>query len=84
MIVPRFLRFYGGYTAQSVLNEYAVSFFSLVNSMFRLQAQELLDSITANTVASHGGQEAQAILKNLQQKTEGLHGIVQEVRNIKP
>lgn len=77
MVVPQFLRFYGGYTISSVLQEYAITFFGLVNSMFRIQAKEALSIIASNNADAE-------IVKDLQQASKGVHGIVQEVRNIKP
>lgn len=84
MIVPQFLRFYSGYTAQSALSEYARVFFTLVNSMFRLQAQEMLANITSTSVGFNSGKEAQSVISKLEKESKGLSGIVREVRVIKP
>lgn len=81
MIVPQFLRFYGGYTASSVFEEWAVTFFSLVNSMYRLESKEMLEAITTTSVAINGDQNG--VVKELDKGSRGIHGIVQEVRNIK-
>lgn len=80
MVVPRFLRFYSGYTLTSVLDEYAVRFFSLLNSMFRIQADEQLASIESIAVANNGNTE---MIQSLQKKSQGLHGIIEEVRTVK-
>lgn len=80
MILPQFLRFYNGYTVKSVMAEYAVTFFSLVNDMYRLKADEILDGITSVSVGMSGDQSA---VEKLQKSSKGLKGIVQEVRTVK-
>lgn len=80
MVVPQFLRFYNGYTLASVLSEFAVAFFSLVNSMYRIRAQETLDGINQVAVGFSGHPET---VSRLQKAADGIHGIVQEARVIK-
>lgn len=84
MIVPEFLRFYGGYTAESLLNEYAIRFFSLVNSMQRLRAIERADSIGEIAIGMAEPKQRESALASLDKSARGLHGILQEVRVIKP
>lgn len=83
MIVPQFLRFYSGYTAQTVLDEYAITFFSLVNAMFRLQATEYLNLVQVNAIPHMKESDARPAIEELKKNAKGLHGIIQEVRNIK-
>lgn len=81
MMIPEFIRFYG-YTTQQVLGEYAVTFFSLINSMYRLKAKEALMDIT--TISSGmAGKEGQSVINELKKQERGLHGIVEEVRTVK-
>ena len=75
------MRFYK-YTADDTLNEYAKRFFSLSNAMYRIRAQEGLDTITYIS-AGLGGDGSKDVVGNLLKQTKGLHGIVQEVRTIK-
>lgn len=82
MMIPEFIRFYS-YTVSQALDEYAVTFFSLINSMYRLQAQEQLSSIMTVSAGMAGGKEASGTISALEKQAKGLHGIVQEVRNIK-
>jgi hypothetical protein len=82
MIIPEFMRFYG-VTAEKALSDYAVRFFSLANSMYRLQAREDLMLITVMSSALSGGSEAQTVIDELKKKEKGLHGILEEVRIIK-
>lgn len=79
---PQFLRFYS-YTAGQALNEYAITFFTLVNSMHRLTADEALGRITESSVAFSGGSEGAKIVDEYKKQSKGISGIVEEVRNIK-
>lgn len=82
MIVPEFMRFYG-YTVAKALDEFAIAFFSLVNSMYRIQAKETLSNILSVS-AGMSGKEGKEIVRKLEKQSKGLQGIIQEVRNIKP
>lgn len=82
MILPQFIRFYG-YTAEQAFDTLARTFFALVNSMYQLQADERLSRITDSSVAFSGGEQGDKIVSELTKQSKGLHGIVQEVRNIK-
>lgn len=73
--MPEFLRFYQGYTHQSLLDTPAQTFFSFVNSMFRIKANESLDRITEHNAD-------QEVLDNLKKKSTGIHGILEEVRTV--
>lgn len=73
MTIPEFLRFYNGYTAQSLMQEYLQTFYALVNDMFRLRAMEVIDLAIAN----NPNQEA---LAGLQKQAKGISGIVKEVK----
>ncbi|RLA58677.1 MAG: hypothetical protein DRR04_10400 [Gammaproteobacteria bacterium] len=83
MIVPQFLRFYGGYTIGAVLDEYAVVFFSLVNSMFRIQATESLARVQENAIPQMDQSDARRSIEELRKNARGISGIVNEVRTIK-
>jgi 3-deoxy-D-arabino-heptulosonate 7-phosphate (DAHP) synthase len=83
MIVPQFLRFYSGYTIDSTMNEYAVTFFSLVNAMYRIQASEMLDQVHVNAIPNMEKQPADNALAELRKGARGIHGILEEVRIIK-
>lgn len=81
MIIPQFIRFYG-YSLADTLNEYAVAFFSLVNSMYRMKAQENIDGALRVAIGT-SGKAGQSALKQLEKEAEGLHGIIKEVRHVK-
>ena len=79
MVMPEFMRFYS-YTASEALYEYAQTFFSLLNSMYRLQAKESMRDIT-NASAAFSGEKS--VIKELEKQERGKHGLVQEVRVVK-
>lgn len=78
MSIPEFMRFYG-YTLSEAMQEYAISFFTLINSMYRLSARESLNAITVAGTAM-GGDDSDLVIKGYQKQERGLHGLVQEVR----
>lgn len=79
MLVPEFMQFYS-YTASQVLDEYARTFLSLVNAMYRLKAKESLSSIANTATATHGGD---GYVNELKKQERGIHGILEEVKVIK-
>ncbi len=76
MTVPEFLRFYSGYTASSLMQEYLRTFYALVNEMFRLRALEIIDM----AMASNPNKQT---MDSLQKQAKGLSGIVKEVKLVK-
>lgn len=80
MVVPQFLRFYSGYTNSKAMGEYAKTFFSLVNSMFRLQAEESLTRIVDASAAVNGGE---GVIDKYKQASQGISGMVREAKIIK-
>ena len=77
------MSFYQGYTASAVLDEYAVTFFSLVNAMYRIKSKEMLEDIQIISTPNMKKDDANKIIAQLRKGTKGLHGILEEVRNIK-
>ena len=80
-MIPQFARFYN-YTVADILNEYARVFFSLVNSMFEITAQEMLNDITVQRTqnSEDGGADT---IRSLQQQAKGLSAIIDEVKVVK-
>lgn len=78
MMIPEYIRFYGG-TVDSALASHARTFFAMLNAMYSLQAKELLDHLymTSNAFA---GKEAQSYEDALKKQVKGISGIVNEVR----
>lgn len=81
MMIPEYIRFYGG-DVTSVLSTYAVTFFALLNAMYSLKAKELLDALymTSNAFAGKDGASYEEALKT---QIKGISGVVNEVRSIK-
>lgn len=81
MMIPEYLRFYGG-SPESVLATPARTFFAMLNAMYSLKAKELLDALymTSNAFA---GKDAQRYEDALKKQARGISGIVDEVRVIK-
>ncbi len=73
MIIPEFIRFYG-YTTEQTLNEYARTFYTLVNSMYQIQAKETL-------MLTYAANATQELIDGLRKQEKGIAGTVQEVKN---
>lgn len=82
MMIPHYMRFYGQSVSQA-LSEYAVTFFSLINAMYRIQARENMSDLTIINAATNGGDNANKVVSELRKQEAGLTGIIKEVRNIK-
>lgn len=72
MLIPEFIRFYG-YTLTQVLDEFAVTFFSLANDMYRIQATEIINNATAFNMNDE-------VLAQVRKQQRGLSGLVEEVK----
>lgn len=80
MVLAEFMRFYH-YSVDEAMELYAVTFFALVNSMYQIQAKEMINDI--KSVASAMSKDPQSVIDKLEKSANGLHGIIQEVKNIK-
>ena len=76
-MIPEYMRFYK-YTVSDVLNEYARTFFSLVNSMFEIHAREMLDDITISTASN--SKDGNTIVSELIKRQKGLGAVIEEVK----
>lgn len=81
MIVPQFIRFYG-YSLTEVMNEFAVSFFSLVNSMYRIQATERLEGIL-EVATGMSGKESRDVITKLEEQSEGANKYIEQAKTLK-
>lgn len=79
MMVPRFVRFYS-YRVQDCLQEYARTFFAMVNAMYRIEGDESLNQMTVISGAMSGESSVQ---EHFKKQSKGLHGIVEEVRTVR-
>lgn len=76
-MIPAYMRFYH-YSRRETLREYARSFFALVNSMYTIEAKELLNDISVVATANagdHGRQNIEALKK----QERGIQAIVEQV-----
>lgn len=81
MIVPQFIRFYG-YTLNQTMSEFAVSFFSLVNSMYRIEANERLNGIL-EVSAGMAGKEAREVIGKLEDQSQGANKYIDQAKVLK-
>lgn len=72
MTIPEFIRFYG-YTVEQVLNEYAVTFYALVNDMYSLQAKETISLMYASN-------PTEELVGKLREQEKGVAGLVNQVK----
>lgn len=75
MHIAEFIRFYN-YTIEQALNEYAKTFYSLLNDMYRIQATETLNMVYANNATEE-------LINKLQKQEAGISGIVKEVKIVR-
>lgn len=83
MMVPQLIRFYPGYTVNGLMNEYARTVLTLANAMNRLKAQEMLNGITEVSVGMSEQESKASAISKLEKASDGLEGILKEVRTIK-
>lgn len=76
-MIPQFMRFYS-YTMTEVMDEYARTFFTLINSMFEIEAREMLDDIAVVSVPN--SKDGNKVVEELQKRRKGLGGIIEEVK----
>lgn len=79
MMIPEAMRFYG-WKVNDCLDEFATTFFSMVNAMNRIQGREGLRQLA---IASAGFNGDETVHAELMKQSKGLHGILEEVRVIK-
>ncbi len=80
MMFPTFLRFYQGYTVTSAMDEYAITFFALINSMLRLKPLENIEGINQVAVGLANPDERTTVIDRLEKESKGKHGLVEEVK----
>lgn len=83
MMFAKFIRFYN-YTAEQALNEYAIRFFALVNSMLRIEGENNLTNLMIVNYGTNGGSETNNLFEQYKKQAGGNNEILQEIRSIKP
>lgn len=77
-----FIHYYPGYTAQSVLREYAVTFYALLGAMYRIKAMDRIED-TYSRAASTSGAALDSYLQDQRRQAGGGHAILEEVLTVK-
>lgn len=83
MTVPQFLRFYQGYTINSVMDEFAVTFFTLVNAMNRIKAEESLVDIQNNLIPNMKENDAKSTVEQIKKASEGMDKYIEQAKIIR-
>lgn len=78
MAIPQFIRFYQGYTINDLMDEFAITFFTLVNAMNRIKAEESLTQIQNNIVPNMEKADAQSTINEIKKASEGLDGYINQ------
>lgn len=65
-----------------MFNEYAKSFFALINDMYAQKASEMLDGVMVAKTAAANKDEGQGVIDKLSQQSEGLDRILDEVETV--
>lgn len=78
-MIPEFMRFYR-YSLADVLDMYAVSFFALMNSYYKLYALERMARITDVAVSQSDSQDANSIREGLERQSKGVDDILRQAK----
>jgi hypothetical protein len=81
MTIPQFIRFYQGYTINNVMSEFALVFYTLVNAMNRIKANEQIDDITSVRIAN--AERPEEHVRKLQEQSKGLSGLIDQAKIIR-
>jgi len=83
MYIPAVLRFYNGYTIESLLKEPFQVFLVLLNDMFKLQAQESIRQSVIGNLANYEAGEQKRILDGWHQQSKGADDLIEQARILK-
>lgn len=83
IMVAEFLHYYPGYTVQTALHEYAVTFYALLSAMYRLKAVSSIDNTQSHAAALSGGSGLEGYLKIKSDQAGGGHKLLEEVKNVR-
>lgn len=78
-----FVHYYPGYTVESALREYAVTFYALLGAMYRIKAMDRIDDTYGRIASRAGGAGLDDYLKEQRRQAGGGHAILEEVLTIK-
>jgi len=82
-MIAEFIHYYPGYTVKTVLREYVITYYALLETMFRLKASDHLEDTQSRALSFHGGEGLSSYISGKKKQAGGLHAILKEVKNIK-
>jgi hypothetical protein len=83
MAIAEFMNYYPGYTLDKVLSMYAVSFYALLSSMYRLKGAEKLDSAVRTALATNGGEQLTDYIENARKQSDGSKALLRQAKVMK-
>ena len=83
MIIGEFINYYPAYTVESVLNMYAITFFSMLGAMYRLKGSNNHEIAYRTAVAMSGGDSLSSYMEQAKKQEKGLKGLLEEVRMVR-
>lgn len=82
MMVAEFMNYYH-YKLDDVLNMYALAFFALLASMYRLNGVKAQEVAYTMAVAQSGGKVYKEFIEAMEKQAKGARGILDEIRVIR-
>lgn len=79
-MIGEFIHYYPAYTVESVLNMYAVTFFTMLATMYRLKGMDKQESAYNTAIAFSGGDGLAKYLEENAKQIKGAKGLLEEVR----
>lgn len=80
MYIPAVLRFYNGYTMETLLRESFQVFLVLLNDMFKLQAQDNIRQAVVSNLANYDSNEQKRILDGWHQQSKGADDLLNQAK----
>lgn len=82
-MIGEFLHFYPAYTVESVLNMYAVTFFALLATLYRIKGINAQEQAYNAFVAHVGGDSLTSYIESTSKQAKGARGLLEEVQFVR-
>ena len=82
-MIAEFIHFYPAYTLEAVLAMYAVSFYALLSSMYKIKGSENYERAVQTAVGTAGGESLNEYLKTAHKQADGAEGLLRQARVLK-
>lgn len=82
-MIGEFIHYYPAYTVESVLNMYAVTFFAMLATMYRLKGMDNENNVYRMAVAFAGGDGLSKYIEDTKKQIKGAKGLLEEVRIVR-